>query len=140
VYKGPYESVTAMSDSRNRKKAASRGPGGDNRQQRFMVGKYEVVADSLHGSAHMRRYSVFFEGRRIGAQVSMPSESDCRFLEKPPPVPPLKSFQAIYRPGRPKKNAVPVATPLPVERGHVIPREDLPAGVPSGGHAKSEDS
>jgi hypothetical protein len=37
----------------------------------------------------------------------MPSESDCRFLESPPPVPPLKAFYVTSRPGRPKKNAPP---------------------------------
>jgi hypothetical protein len=104
-----------------------------------MVGKYEVVADSLHGSTHMRRYSVFLEGRRIGAQVSRPSESDCRYLEKPPPVPPLKSYQVIYRPGRPKKGAGPAAAPLPAESGHAISREDLPAGVPAGEFARAKD-
>jgi hypothetical protein len=129
-----------MSGSGSRKKAAPRQPVGERRrQERFMVGKYEVVADSLHGSTHMRRYSVFFEGRRIGAQVSMPSESDCRFLEKPPPVPPLKSYQVIYRPGRPKKGTSPAATPLPPERGHAISRDDLPPGVPTGEFAKPED-
>jgi hypothetical protein len=30
-----------------------------------------------------------FGGKRIGATVSVPTESDCRFLEKPPVVPPL---------------------------------------------------
>jgi hypothetical protein len=36
----------------------------------------------------------------------MPTESDCRFLESPPKVPPLKIFSVTYRPGRPKKGAV----------------------------------
>src|SRR6185312_16105963 len=44
-------------------------------------------------------------GERLGAFLSMPTESDCRFLESPPVVPPLKIFQVTYRPGRPKKNA-----------------------------------
>jgi hypothetical protein len=39
----------------------------------------------------------------------MPTESDCRFLESPPAVPPVKIFQVVYRPGRPKKGALPAA-------------------------------
>jgi len=52
----------------------------------------------------MLRYTVFVDGNRIGALLSMPTESDCRFLEAPPPVPPLKIFRVTHRPGRPKKN------------------------------------
>jgi hypothetical protein len=74
---------------------------------RFMVGKYEVVAQPIPGAAHMLRYTVFVGKQRIGALVSRPTESDCRFLEKPPVVPPLKTFRAIYRPGRPKKGTRP---------------------------------
>ena len=54
----------------------------------------------------MLRYTVFVGGKRIGATVSVPTESDCRFLEKPPVVPPLKIFSS-YRPGRPKKGSRP---------------------------------
>ncbi|HYN14001.1 MAG TPA: hypothetical protein VET51_15265 [Burkholderiales bacterium] len=39
--------------------------------------------------------------------MSMPTESDCRFLEAPPPVPPLKIFRVTHRPGRPKKGSAP---------------------------------
>jgi hypothetical protein len=35
----------------------------------------------------------------------MPCESDCRFMEAPPPVPPLKIYSVTYRPGRPRKDA-----------------------------------
>ena len=80
---------------------------------RFMVGKYEVVGQPLPGSMHMLRYIVSVAGKRIGVMMSVPTESDCRYLEKPPPVPPLKPFQAHYRPGRPKKNASGPATPAP---------------------------
>jgi hypothetical protein len=72
----------------------------------------------------MLRYTVFVEGRRIGAMVSLPSESDCRFLEKPPVVPPLVPWQATYRPGRPKKNAPPRNNEVPPP-----PREELPHGM-----------
>jgi hypothetical protein len=75
--------------------------------RRFRVGKYEVIAQPIPNSAHMLRYTVFVNGARIGALVSVPTESDCRFLEAPPPVPPVKPFQVLYRPGRPKKGAPP---------------------------------
>ena len=74
-------------------------------RSRFMVGKYEILAQPIPGAAHMLRYTVFVGKQRIGAMVSRPTESDCRFLEKPPVVPPLKIFQVTYRPGRPKKSA-----------------------------------
>jgi len=93
--------------------------------QRFMIGKYEIIARPIPGSAHMLRYTVFVGGRRIGATASMPTESDCRYLERPPVVPPLKPFQVFYRPGRPKKGA----TPQPQVEAHVAPREDIPAGI-----------
>jgi hypothetical protein len=96
---------------------------------RFMVGKYEIVAQPIPGAAHMLRYTVFVGKQRIGALVSRPTESDCRFLEKPPVVPPLKIFQVTHRPGRPKKNATP---PVPIERNNSIPslpRDELPAGM-----------
>jgi hypothetical protein len=73
-------------------------------RKRFMVGKYEIIAQPIPSSAHMLRYNVFVDGTRIGALLSMPTESDCRFLENPPPVPPLKIFRVTHRPGRPKKN------------------------------------
>lgn len=92
--------------------------------RRFNVGKYEIVATPISHSAHMLRYNVFVNGKRIGATVSLPSESDCRFLEAPPVVPPLVPYQAMYRPGRPKKGAPP--------RNHEpapAPREELPHGM-----------
>ena len=97
---------------------------------RFMLGKYEVIAQPIPGAAHMLRYTVFVGKQRIGALVSRPTESDCRFLEKPPVVPPLKIFQVTHRPGRPKKGTTP---PAQVERNNhsapPLPREDLPAGM-----------
>jgi len=70
---------------------------------RFMVGKYEVIAQPIPGSAHMLRYTVFFKGTRIGAMASMPTESDGRFLESPRPCPPGKPFQGCYGPARAKE-------------------------------------
>ena len=75
-------------------------------RRRFKVGKYDIIANPIPNSAHMLRYTVFVGGKRIGATVSVPTESDCRFLEKPPVVPPLKIFSS-YRPGRPKKGSRP---------------------------------
>ena len=73
---------------------------------RFKLGKYEIIAQPAPGSLHMLRYTVVLNGRRLGAQLSVPSESDCRFMEAPPPVPPLKIFSVTFRPGRPKKGSV----------------------------------
>jgi hypothetical protein len=77
----------------------------------FKVGKYDVVAQPIPHSAHMLRYTVFLAGKRIGALVSVPAESDCLFLEKPPVVPPLKVYQVTSRRGRPKKGAKPPPGP-----------------------------
>lgn len=76
------------------------------RPYRFKIGKYDIVAQPAPGSAQMLRYTVLFQGRRLGAQLSMPCESDCRFMEAPPPVPPLKIFSVTFRPGRPRKGNV----------------------------------
>jgi hypothetical protein len=103
-----------------------------------MVGKYEVVAQPIPGSAHMLRYTVSVAGTRIGATVSIPTESDCRYLEKPPAVPPLKPFQGAYRPGRPKKGATPQA-PVAAEARTSVPAEDLPSGVSLRDLGVSED-
>jgi hypothetical protein len=92
--------------------------------RRFSVGKYDIVATPIPGSAHMLRYTIFLNGKRIGAKVSQPNESDCRFLENPPVTPPLVPFQATYRPGRPKKGTPP-RTNEPV----APPREELPHGM-----------
>ena len=72
----------------------------------YKIGKYDIRAQPATGSAHMLRYTVLLNGKRLGALLSVPTESDCRFLEAPPKVPPLKIFQVTYRPGRPKKGAV----------------------------------
>jgi len=103
---------------------------------RFMVGKYEVVAQPIPHSAHMLLYTVFLDRTRIGALVSVPTESDCLFLEKPPVVPPLKIFQLTNRPGRPRKGTRP---PANLERSHALPREELPPEVSLGGIRRSED-
>jgi hypothetical protein len=71
----------------------------------FKIGKYDIVAQPALGSAQMLRYTVMLNGKRLGALMSMPSESDCKFLESPPKVPPLKVFYVTSRPGRPKKDA-----------------------------------
>jgi len=77
-------------------------------RKRFMVGKYEVVAQPIPYSTHMLRYTVFVGGKRIGALASMPT-SRLPLLESPPAVPPVKIFQVVYRPGRPKKGTLPAA-------------------------------
>jgi hypothetical protein len=102
-----------------------------------MVGKYEIVAQPIPGAAHMLRYTVFVGKQRIGAMVSRPTESDCRFLEKPPVVPPLKIFQVTHRPGRPKKGATP---PQPIDRGQSMgmTREEIPAGITIGDRKHEE--
>ncbi len=97
-------------------------------RRRFKVGKYDIIAHPIPNSAHMLRYTVFVGGKRIGATVSVPTESDCRYLEKPPAVPPLKPFQGAYRPGRPKKGSTP-PTPVAPEARQSIPAEDLPGGL-----------
>lgn len=74
--------------------------------RRFKLGKYDIVAQPAAGSMHMLRYTVLLDGKRLGALLSVPCESDCRFMESPPPVPPLKIFSVTYRPGRPKKGSV----------------------------------
>ena len=105
-------------------------------RERFMVGKYEVIARPIPHSMHMLRYTVYLGKTRIGAMVSVPTESDCRFLEKPPPVPPLKIFYVTHRPGRPKKDAKP---PVVLERNQPGFREELPADVPLDGLRRPED-
>ena len=74
--------------------------------RRYKLGKYEIVAQPATGSTHMLRYTVLLDGKRLGALFSVPCESDCRFIESPPPVPPLRIFNVTYRPGRPKKGTV----------------------------------
>ena len=66
--------------------------------KRFKLGKYDIVAQPVAGSSHMLRYTVLLDGKRLGALFSVPCESDCSFLESPPPVPPLKIFSVTYRP------------------------------------------
>jgi hypothetical protein len=110
---------------------------GRQERKRFMIGKYEIIAQPIPGSAHMLRYTVFVAGRRIGATASMPTESDCRYLERPPVVPPLKPFQVFYRPGRPKKGATPPQPAVDVHHG--MSREDIPAGISIPAPGRSED-
>lgn len=101
--------------------------------RRFTVGKYEIVATPIPHSAHMLRYTVYLGGRRLGALASQPTESDCRFLEDPPEVPPLKIYSITYRPGRPKKSAAPRAY-----EAAPVPREEIPSGIhlPKGGEER----
>lgn len=106
-------------------------------RRRFTVGKYDVIAEPIPHSRHMLRYTVYVGKTRIGATVSVPSESDCLFLEKPPVVPPLKIFYVTSRPGRPKKSAK--QPPLPLERNQPGFRESLPSDVSLDGLTKSED-
>ena len=90
--------------------------------RRFTIGKYEVRAKPIPHSAHMLRYTVFVAGNPIGSMASVPNESDCRFLENPPPTPALVQFKYTSRPGRPKKGAPPrIALDAPP-----APREELP--------------
>jgi hypothetical protein len=76
-------------------------------RKHYKLGKYDIVAQPQLGSAHMLCYTVLLNGRRLGALMSVPSESDCRFMESPPPVPPLRVFALTNRPGRPKKGSSP---------------------------------
>lgn len=71
--------------------------------RQYKLGKYDIIARPLAGSRHMLRYTVMLNGRRLGALMSVPTESDCRFMESPPPVPPLRVFALTNRPGRPRK-------------------------------------
>jgi hypothetical protein len=105
-------------------------------RKRFMVGKYEIIAHPVPYSAHMLRYTVFVDRKRIGSLLSMPTESDCRFLEKPPVVPPLKIFHLTNRPGRPKKGSRP--PPTPESRMPSAPRDELPSDVAIGMHRPNE--
>jgi len=93
--------------------------------RRFSVGKYEIRATPIPQSAHMLRYTVFVDGKPIGSMASVPSESDCRFLESPPATPALVQFKYTYRPGRPKKGAAPrAASDVPPAS-----RDELPHGM-----------
>ena len=130
-----YKGVMSKTASKASQQAPREHPGRQARS-RFSVGKYEIIAQPIAGSAHMLRYTVFFKGVRIGAMASFPTESDCRFLEAPPPVPPVKPFQVFYRPGRPKKGAQP---PSAVDRGNGLAHEDLTAGIPLPAMEKSAD-
>ena len=94
-------------------------------RMQFKVGKYDVIAQPMNGSAHMLRYTVRLHGKRLGALASMPTESDCKFMESPPPVPPLKPF-VYYRPGRPNKGAAPAGASGEMGAG-AAPRDDLPS-------------
>jgi hypothetical protein len=103
---------------------------------RFMVGKYTVVAEPVTYARQMLRYTIYSGKTRIGAMVSVPSESDCRFLENPPVVPPLKVFYVTSRPGRPKKDA---RSPVALDRNPPGFREELPSDVSLDGLEKPGD-
>lgn len=107
-------------------------------RRQFKVGAYDVIAQPIPGSSHMLRYIVMLNGKRIGALASFPTESDCRFMEKPPAVPPLKPF-VYYRPGRPKKGAAPPPAPAEPAR-HGISQDDLRAGASLHDLIRTEES
>jgi hypothetical protein len=107
-------------------------------RKRFTIGKYEVIAEPMPHSMQMLRYNVYLGKKRLGATMSMPSESDCKFLEEPPVVPPLKVFYVTSRPGRPKKGAPKPSAPT-AERSPAAVREELPADVSLDGMRKSDD-
>ena len=90
-------------------------------RKQFKIGKYDILAQPASGSLHMTRYTVMLNGKRLGALMSVPSESDCKFLESPPVVPPLKIFSVTYRPGRPKKGAARPNNTGEAESGPTIP-------------------
>ena len=98
--------------------------------KRFTIGKYIIVAQPIPHSAHMLRYTVYLGKQRLGALASMPSEADCRYLEKPPVVPPLKIFYVTSRPGRPKKGSKPAQSPEQKNAGFgsqpSLPHNELP--------------
>lgn len=97
--------------------------------KRFNIGKYLIVAQPIPHSAHMLRYTVYLGKQRLGALASMPSEADCRYLEKPPVVPPLKIFYVTSRPGRPKKGSKPPVQPEAKNAGGYaqgLSHQDLP--------------
>ncbi|HVL35748.1 MAG TPA: hypothetical protein VM489_08780 [Burkholderiales bacterium] len=96
-------------------------------RRNFKIGKYDIVAQPAIGSAHMLRYTVLLNGKRLGALLSVPTESDCKFLECPPAVPPVKIFQVTHRPGRPKKNAAPAPAPLAESGPRGLRHEELSA-------------
>jgi hypothetical protein len=106
--------------------------------RRFIVGDYEVIAQPIPHSAHMLRYNVFRNGKRIGGLASVPTESDCRFLEHPPVVPPLKTYSVTNRPGRPKKGEKRPTTER--DRAFSAPREELPHGIGLPDTQESQDS
>jgi hypothetical protein len=90
-------------------------------RRQYNLGKYDIVAQPAAGSMHMLRYTVLLNGKRLGALLSVPTESDCRFLEAPPKVPPLKIFSVTFRPGRPRKDAQKSTAEGGGESGPVIP-------------------
>lgn len=95
-------------------------------QKRFNLGKYTVVAQPIPHSAHMLRYTIFLGRKRIGSLASMPSEADCLYLEKPPVVPPLKTFYVTSRPGRPKKGTVKPQPQVDKSTGPAFQAHELP--------------
>ena len=105
-------------------------------KHRFRVGKYDVIAEPMPYAMHMLRYNVYLDKKRIGATVSVPSESDCLFLEKPPVVPPLKVFSVTGRAGRPKKTTAPAVV---LERDQPGYRAPLPNDVPVAGVGEPDE-
>ena len=88
-------------------------------RKQYKLGKYDIVAQPAPGSMHMLRYTVLLNGKRLGALLSAPTESDCRFLEAPPKVPPLKIFSVTFAPAG--RRRTPRKTASDGESGPVIP-------------------
>jgi len=63
------------------------------------VGKYDIIATPIPYSLICLRYAYSSMASASGRRQGLPSESDCKFLESPPVVPPLVPFQYVYRPG-----------------------------------------
>ena len=45
-------------------------------RRNFKIGKYDIVAQPAVGSAHMLRYTILLNGKRLGALLSVPTESE----------------------------------------------------------------
>ena len=96
-------------------------------RHQFKVGKYDILAQPAPGSAHMLRYTIMLNGKRLGSMLSMPSESNCRNLESPPVVPPLAFFvgallsSVLYRISGIFEEPAPAWTTLPYALGIAAP-------------------
>ena len=99
-------------------------------RRNFKIGKYDIVAQPAFGSAHMLRYTVLLNGKRLGALLSVPTESDCRFLEAPPAVAARQDLPGDASPGPAEEERHPAAAQAlsePAHRG--LRHDDLPPGT-----------